>query len=63
MADLIHGYPADQVVGHILPDVYDGICAWELPDGRLVNRWTPEYGRRYQLTQEWIDSLDAQDQA
>ena len=55
MTDTIHGFPAEQVLGIILPGVYDGVCVWELPDGRLVNRWTPDDGRRYTRTQEWID--------
>jgi hypothetical protein len=59
MPDLIHGYPAEQVIGHQIVGVYDGVCAWQLPDGRLVNRWTPEHGRRYQLTQDWIDAQQA----
>lgn len=55
----IHGFPAEDVIGHVLPGVYDGISVWQLPDGRLVNRWSPDYGRRYQLTQEWIDAQRA----
>lgn len=55
MSDTIHGFPAEDVTGIILPGVYDGVCVWQLPDGTLVNRWGPEYGRRYTLSQEWID--------
>lgn len=34
--------------------IYDGWCCAKLPDGTLVNRWTPD-DKRYAATQEWIE--------
>ena len=51
---------ADFPAGTVLIEVrgiYDGWSVARLPDGSLVNRWTPEDGRRFTDTQEWIERL------
>jgi hypothetical protein len=54
------GYDAtDARLGHVIPEIYDGISVWQHPDGRLENRWNPEhYPWRWRKTQEWIDAVE-----
>ena len=47
-------YPDDVAMAYELPGVYDGVCAWLLKNGRLVNRFAGEGSRREALTDEWI---------
>lgn len=37
--------------------VYDGICVWVMKDGSLVNRFTPDMGRRYEMTEDYIKGM------
>ena len=39
--------------------IYDGWSVAQLPDGTLVNRWTPDDYRRAQ-TQEWIERREGE---
>jgi hypothetical protein len=47
-------YP-EGTIGLEIREIYDGVSVWKFPDGTLHNRWTPDDGRRFGLTQEWID--------
>lgn len=38
-----------------LRDVYDGWSVGVDKEGRMHNRWLPEDGRRYNLTQDFIN--------
>lgn len=47
-------YPTDVETGIEIRGVYDGVCIWVLKDGRWINRWEGEGGRRERLTAEYI---------
>lgn len=48
----------DIAYGIEMPEIYDGIIAWRLTDGSLINRWAgvPGYERRAARVDAWIAS-------
>lgn len=41
--------------------IYDGWSVAQLPDGRLLNRWS-EHHRLHKSVQDWIDNYDKGDE-
>lgn len=46
---------SDLDYGLELPGIYDGVCLWVYLDGTVENRFTPDWGRRYELVEAHID--------
>lgn len=51
-------FDRDEIVMYYeIRGLYDGWSAAMLSDGRIVNRWSPEDGRRYTETEKFIAEL------